>query len=118
MQTIAVKMSLSKMVSEFGATLGCKGCLLVGQPHTEQCRARITAIMDNDPALAKRLEDNLTQREAFAKPETEVAQSGVGANPLKRARRDEIAPQESEITGGASSSVAASDVEMFARHAS
>ena len=24
-----------KMVSEFGATLGCRGCLVIGQPHTE-----------------------------------------------------------------------------------
>ena len=24
-----------KMVSEFGATLGCKGCEVIGQPHTE-----------------------------------------------------------------------------------
>ena len=31
-----------KMVSEFGATLGCKGCLVIGQPHTEECGARIT----------------------------------------------------------------------------
>ena len=23
-----------KMVSEFGATLGCKGCLLIGQPRS------------------------------------------------------------------------------------
>ena len=29
-----------KMVCEFGATLGCKGCLVIGQPHTEKCRAR------------------------------------------------------------------------------
>ena len=28
-----------KMVSEFGATLGCRGCLMIGQPHTEECRA-------------------------------------------------------------------------------
>ena len=32
-----------KMVSEFGGTLGCKGCLMIGQPRTEECRARITA---------------------------------------------------------------------------
>ena len=28
-----------KMVSEFGATLGCNGCLVIGQPHTEECPA-------------------------------------------------------------------------------
>ena len=38
-------------------------------------------------------------------------------NPSKRARHDEVAPQESEITGGASSSVAESDVEMRTTHA-
>ena len=26
-----------KMASEFGATLGCKGCLVIGQLHTEEC---------------------------------------------------------------------------------
>ena len=36
-----------KMLSEFGATLGCRGCLVIGQPHTEECRARITARMEN-----------------------------------------------------------------------
>ena len=50
-----------KMVSGFGATLGCKGCLVIGQPHTEECRARITTRMENDLAHAKRLEDNLTR---------------------------------------------------------
>ena len=58
-----------KMVSEFGATVGCKGCLVVGQPHTEECRARITTCMENDLAHAKRLEDNLTRRMEFANPE-------------------------------------------------
>ena len=28
-----------KMVSEFGATLGCKGCLVIGQTRTEECRS-------------------------------------------------------------------------------
>ena len=45
-----------KMVSEFGASLGCKGCL-VGQPHTEESRARIT----ERSCDAKRLEDNQAQ---------------------------------------------------------
>ena len=39
-----------KMVSEFGATLGFKGCIMIGQPHTEECRARMTARMDSDLA--------------------------------------------------------------------
>ena len=47
-----------KMATEFGATLGCTGCLMIGQPHTEECRARITARTESDPVLAKRLEDN------------------------------------------------------------
>ena len=40
-----------KMVSEFGAMLGCRGCLVIGQPHTEVCRARITARMDTRSGL-------------------------------------------------------------------
>ena len=46
--------------------MGCKGCLVIGQPRTEECRAKITTRMENDPAHAKRLEDNLTRRTAFA----------------------------------------------------
>ena len=68
--------------------------------------------MDSDPALAKRLEDNVAQRAALANLEAEVVQSEVGANPSKRARQDEAAPQDSVITGGASSSVTESDVDM------
>ena len=68
--------------------------------------------MESDPALAKRLEGNLARRVAVAETEAEVVQSKVRANPSKRARQDEAAPQESETTGGASSSVAESDVEM------
>ena len=105
------------MVSEFGATLGCKGCLLVGQPHTEECRARITARMESDPAHAKRLEDNLARRVAFAKLEMGLVESELTTNPSKRARQDGVAPQESEINGGTSSSVAVSDVEMQTIHA-
>ena len=52
----------NKMVYEFGATLGCRDCLVIGQPHTEECQARITARMKNDPAHAKRLEENLNRR--------------------------------------------------------
>ena len=56
-----------EMVSEFGATLGCKGCLVIGQPHTEECRGRITTRMEHDSAHGKRPEDNLTRRSEFAK---------------------------------------------------
>ena len=103
-----------KMVSEFGATLGCKGCLVIGQPHTEECRARITACVENDPAQAKRLEDNLTRRTEFANPEPEVLVPSEGrTDATKRARQDEIGPpQESANTRGASSSSAGADVEM------
>ena len=67
--------------------------------------------------LARRLEDNLARRAAFAKPEAETVQSEVGANPPKGALHDEAAPQESEITGGASSSVAERDVDKQTIHA-
>ena len=73
---------MKKMVSEFGATLGCKGCLLLGQPHTEESRARITARMESDPALAKRLEDNLARRVAFAKLEWKLWK--VSSEPIHR----------------------------------
>ena len=55
-----------KMVSEFGATLGCRGCLVIGQRHTEECRARTSAQIENDPVHAKRLEDHLNKRNEFA----------------------------------------------------
>ena len=49
-----------------------------------------------DPALAKRLEDNLAKRAAFAtKLEADVVQNEVGTNPSTRARQDEAAPQDS-----------------------
>ena len=60
----------TKSVGIWTQTLGCRGCLVIGQPHTEECRARITARMENDPAHAKRLEDNLNRRNEFANPET------------------------------------------------
>ena len=95
------------MVSEFGATLGCTGCLVIGQPHTEECRGRITARMENDPVHAKRLEDNLNRRNEFAKPETTVAVPSEGrTDATKCARQDELEPQESANTGEASSSSA------------
>ena len=70
------------------------------------------AKMESDPALAKRLEDDLAQRAAFAKPEAEVVQSEVGANPSTRARQDEAAKKDSLSTGGASSGVTESDADM------
>ena len=76
------------------------------QPHTEGSAGRGSlTIMESDLALAKRLEDNLAQSAAFAKLDAEVVQSEVRANLSKCARQDEAAPQDSVITGGASSSV-------------
>ena len=108
-----------KMVSEFGATLGCRGCLVIGQLHTEECRARITARMENDPAHAKRLEDNLNRRNEFANPETTVVVPSEGSkDAAKRARQDELeVPQESANTGGVSSSSTGADVDMRVIHA-
>ena len=107
------------MVTEFGATLGCRGCLVIGQPHTEECRARIAAPMENDPVHAKRLEDNLNRRNEFVNPETTVAVPSEGrTGATKRARQDELeTPQESANTGGASSSSAGAGVDMRVMHA-
>ena len=93
--------------------MGCKGCLVIGQPHTE-CRARITACMENDLAHAKRLEDNLIRRNDFANPEPKaVAPNDGRTDAAIRARRDETEPpQESANTRGASSSLAGADVDM------
>ena len=60
--------------------------------------------MENDPAHAKRFEDNLTRRTEFANPEREVAGSSEGG---QRARQDEIGPPQD-----ASSSSAGADVDM------
>ena len=60
------------MVSEFGATLGCKGCLVIGQPYTEECWAKITTCMENDPAHAILLEDHLIRRTEFANTEPKL----------------------------------------------
>ena len=108
-----------KMVFEFGATLGCKGCLVIGQLHTEECRARITARMENDPVHAKRLEDNLNRRNEFATPETTVAVPSEGrTDATKRARQAEVeTPQESADTGGASGSSTEVYVDMRVIHA-
>ena len=84
------------------------------QPHTEECRARITARMETDSVHAKRLEDNLNKRNEFANPETTVAVPNEGrTDATKRARQDELEmPQESANTEGASSSSAGADVDM------
>ena len=103
-----------KMVSEFGATLGCRGCLVIRQPHTEECRARNTARMENDLAHAKRLEDNLNRRDEFATPEPTVAVPSEGrTDATKCVRQDELnAPQESANAGSTGG-----DVDMRVIHA-
>ena len=108
-----------KMVSEFGATLDCKGCSMIGQPHTEECRARITARMESDPLHAKRLEDNLNSRNELANPETTITTSSESkTDTAKRARQGNVeAPQESVNIGGVSSSSAQADVDMRVIHA-
>ena len=107
-----------KMVSEFGAALGCKGRLMIGQPHTKKCRARITALMETDPVHARRLEDNLSRRNECANRETTNAVPSEGkTDATKRARRGELEPpQESANTGGASSSPAGADIDMRVIH--
>ena len=62
-----------KMVSEFGATSGCKGCVVIGQLHTEECRARIATLTENDLARPQCLEDNLTRPTEFASPKSKVS---------------------------------------------
>ena len=92
---------------------------MIGQSHTEECRARITARMENDLAHAKRIEDNLNKRNEFANPETIVAVlSESRKDATKRARQDDLeTPQESANTGGASSSSAGADVDVRVIHA-
>ena len=69
--------------------------------------------MENDPAHAKRREDNFASRSEFAKPEVEVASQSVGRTDApKRARQDEGPLQRSATTGRASSSTAGNDVDM------
>ena len=43
------------MVDEFGAALGCRGCLASGVPHTEECRARLTDSLENAPEHAEQV---------------------------------------------------------------
>ena len=92
---------------------------MIGQPHTEECRDRITARMESDPVLEKRLEDNLNKRNELAIPETIVTvPSESKTDATKRARQSELeAPQESGNAGGASSSPAQADVDMRVIHA-
>ena len=91
-----------KMVSEFGATLGCRGCLVIGQPQTQECGARIPARVENDLLHAKRLEDNLNRRNEFANLETTIVVPSEGRKDAsKRARQDDLeTPQESADTAG------------------
>ena len=98
-----------RVVSEFGATLGCKGCLVIGQPHTEECGQDHYMY---GVILQTRVEDNLVSRNEFTNPELEAAAPSEGrADATKRARRDEIGPpQESANTGGAARLEA--DVDM------
>ena len=49
-RTTDTSTSRRKFVSEFGETLGCWCCFAIRQLHTEECRARMTARMENDPA--------------------------------------------------------------------
>ena len=106
------------MESEFGATFGCKGSLLIGQPHTEECRARITARMECDPMLAKLLEDNLNRRNELANPETTITTSSESkTDTAKRARQGELeTPQASVTTGGVWRSSVQADVNMRMIH--
>ena len=75
--------------------------------------------MENDPAHAKRLDDNLNRRNEFANPETTVAVPSEGrTDATKRARQAEVGtPQESADSGGASGSSAEVDVDMRVIHA-
>ena len=100
-----------KMVSEFGATSGCKGYLEIGQPHTEECRAKITAKMERDPA----------QREATRKKHDQKGHAGpdnllleeAATNVHRRAPQDAAEPrQESASTGVSSRSTKGYDVEV------
>ena len=103
-----------KMVSEFGVTMDCKDCLLIGQSHTEKYWVRIITHMENDSAHAKRFEHNLNRQTEFVNPELEdVASSEDRINTSKSARPNEVRPsQEFTITGGVSSSMTGSDVEI------
>ena len=107
------------MVSDFGATLGCRSCLAIRQLHTEECRARITERIENDLAHAKRLEDNLNRRNEVANLETTVAVPSEGrTDATKHARQAQVeTPQESADTGGVSGCSAEVDVDMRVIHA-
>ena len=93
---------ITKKASESGATLGCRGCLVVGQPHHGGMPSQDHAAqMENDPVHAKRLEDNLNKRNEFANLVTTVAVPSEGrSGATERARQDELeTPQESGNTG-------------------
>ncbi len=53
---IGKRVYITKMtVDEFGATLGCRGCLEIGVPHTEECRARFTERLEQAPDHAEKV---------------------------------------------------------------
>ena len=92
-----------KMVSEFGATLGCKVCLSDRTTsHRRMSSQNHRANQESDLVLAKRLEDNLNRRNEVANPETIVAvPSESKPDATKRARQGELeTPLESANTGG------------------
>ena len=67
-----------KMVSEFGATLGCRE--LLGDRTTSHggMSSQDYRTDENDPVHGKRLEDNLNRRNEFANPEPTVAVPSEG----------------------------------------
>ena len=106
------------MVSEFAATLGCKDYLEIGQPHSEECRARITTCMENDLVHANRLGDNLISRNEFANLERLPRQ--MQAEQMRRNFHAEtrLSRQKNLRTRrGASNSSAGADVDTRSVHA-
>ena len=89
-----------KTVPESRATVGCKGCFVIGQSHAEDCRARITVRMENDPLHAKRLEDNLNKRNEIRQSGDDRSVPSEGrTDATKRARQGELeTPEESANT--------------------
>ena len=98
--------------------MGCKGGVDVGLKHTGECRARIAAKTEQDPAQAKRLEENTTKTlELVRQTWGNVLLEEAATNVPNRARQDAaVAPQESDITCGSSSSTTGDDVELRSTH--
>ena len=94
------------MVSEFGTALGCKGCFEIGQPHTEECRTRITAEIEQDPSHAWRLGETTTKR-------LEMVRQAPDDVLAEESRQDAaVKPREPDITGGSPINTIAKDVEV------